>query len=408
MNASEKDRSTDTDNIVDSDKNEGKRIDSIDFVKGFAIIFIILAHISVSWFSPEWRFLFGVVFSFLDILGPSLFIFLSALSVIFSIRRKEGKLPHKVIRNRILLRGIVFGIIGVIGNIPNSLLIAKEYPFPLGLWGWNFIMFLGFSQIACYYITKLGKVNRVLIGVMIIFVSTILRELLYLGKDVNFFIWILDYIINSPAPAVPVLPWLGICFLSSIFGEFLYDTMERGTLKAYNYLFKLLLTWGIIFLLFGIICGFYLVDDSNTTFNVLFPQVLLLDYVNAQPFVTWLGLPDFFIRSTFSNMWYNLGAALSIIAVFFYLIDIKKKKNVFTDLIIFYGNISLSLYLLHFTFIPLFVGQYPIYFFPFVCLSYIGFLGFLFYFWNKYANGIFTPEWIMIQMGKLGQKPKLT
>ena len=403
MNVPEKESSINKDINIKLDNTKAKRIDSIDFVKGFAIIFIILAHVSVSWFSLEWTFLFGLVFSFLDILGPSLFIFLSALSVIFSIRRKEGKLPHNVIRNRILLRGLIFGIIGVIGNIPNSLLITNDYPFPLGLWGWNFIMFLGFSQIACYYITKLGKINRVLIGIMIIFVSTIIKEFIYINKDINILFWILDYIINSPAPAVPVLPWLGICFLSSIFGEMLYDTMERGTLEAYKNLFKILLAWGIIFLLFGIISGFYLVDDSDNTFNNLFPQVFLLGYINAQPFVKWIGLPHFFIRSTFSNMWYNLGAALIIIAIFFYLIDIKNKKNIFTKMIIFYGNISLSLYLLHFTFIPLYANQYPIYFFPFACLSYIAFLGFLFYFWNKYANGILTPEWIMIQMGKIGQ-----
>ena len=156
-------------------------------------------------------------------------------------------------------------------------------------------------------------------------------------------------------------------------------------------------------MLFGIISGFYLVNLSDNTFNNLFPQVFLLGYINEQPFVKWSGLPLFFVRSTFPNMWYNLGAALIIIAIFFYLIDIKNKKNIFIKMIIFYGNVSLSLYLLHFTFIPLFGGQYPIYFFPFVCLSYIAFLGFLFYFWNKYAKGIFTPEWIMIQMGKIGQ-----
>ncbi len=402
MNVPEKESAINT----DINNIKSRRIDSIDFVKGFAIIFIILAHVSVSWFSIEWTFLFGLVFSFLDILGPSLFIFLSALSVIFSIRRKEGKLPHNVIRNRILLRGFIFGIIGLIGNIPNSLILTHEYPFPLGLWGWNFIMFLGFSQIACYYITKLRKINRVIIGIMIIFVSTIIKEFLYINKNTSILFWILDYIINSPAPAVPVLPWLGICFISSLFGEILYETMEKGTLKSYHSLFKILLVWGIIFLLFGIISGFYLVSLSDNTFNNLFPQVFLLGYINEQPFVKWSGLPLFFVRSTFPNMWYNLGAALIIIAIFFYLIDIKNKKNIFIKMIIFYGNVSLSLYLLHFTFIPLYANQYPIYFFPFVCLSYIGFLGCLFYFWNKYANGIFTPEWIMIQMGKLGQNKK--
>ncbi|MFX1276085.1 MAG: heparan-alpha-glucosaminide N-acetyltransferase domain-containing protein [Promethearchaeota archaeon] len=381
-----------------------KRIDSIDFVKGFAIVFIILAHVSVSWFSSEWSFLFGIVFLFLDILGPSLFIFLSALSVIFSIRRKRGRMPEKLIRNRILLRGVMFGLIGLLGNIPYAL-NSVEYPFPLGLWGWDFIMFIGFSQVICYYVIRLSKISRILISIIIILASTMVREWLFLNRYTHFVFWLLNYMINSPNTMVPFLPWVSICFLSSIFGEYLYNAMVKGTKQSYDHLFKILLGWGIIFLIVGIITGLYLVDDSNLVFKILYPQVALLsDFINQQPFMIWTGVPIFLIRSTFSNMWYNLGAALTIIAIFFYFIDIKKKKNVFVKMIIFYGNISLSLYLFHFVFITLYVGQFPIYYFPFICLCYIGFLGFLFYFWNKLANGIFTPEWIMIQMGKIGQQ----
>ena len=67
-----------------------RRIQSIDFVKGFAIIFIMLAHTASGWLNSESRYLYGILFTLLDILGPSLFVFLSALSVIFSIKRKEG------------------------------------------------------------------------------------------------------------------------------------------------------------------------------------------------------------------------------------------------------------------------------------------------------------------------------
>ena len=42
---------------LNSAKNN--RLGSIDFVKGFAIIFIVLAHTSIQWFTPEWQFIFG-------------------------------------------------------------------------------------------------------------------------------------------------------------------------------------------------------------------------------------------------------------------------------------------------------------------------------------------------------------
>ena len=79
-----------------------KRIASIDFVKGLALGVIIWAHAALSWFDSDWVYIYGFLFSFLDFLGPSLFVFLSALSVIFSIKRKKIDTSEKTIRNRIL------------------------------------------------------------------------------------------------------------------------------------------------------------------------------------------------------------------------------------------------------------------------------------------------------------------
>ena len=159
-------------------------------------------------------------------------------------------------------------------------------------------------------------------------------------------------------------------------------------------------------MLFGIITGITLVDLSNPTFNDLYPQISLLTFINMQPFTYFPGLPFFMVRGTFPNMFYNLGAALTIIAISFYIIDIKKKKHLFITMLIFYGKVSLSLYLIHYMFLPLFPVQFPMYFFPFMYISYIGFLGFLMYLWNKYANGVGSPEWIMGQTGKIGQNTK--
>jgi len=93
-------------------KNDtSKRIASIDYVKGFAIVWIILAHAGLSWLDRDWKYVYGLVFAFLDVLGPSLFVFLSALSVVFSYKRKKGKMSEKAIRNGILTRGVVIMII---------------------------------------------------------------------------------------------------------------------------------------------------------------------------------------------------------------------------------------------------------------------------------------------------------
>jgi hypothetical protein len=130
----------------------------------------------------------------------------------------------------------------------------------------------------------------------------------------------------------------------------------------------------------------------------------LLRIANSQNFFFLPGMPDFLIRGTASNMIYNLGAALTIISVAFYIIDIKGKSNNIIRMFKYYGKISLSLFMVHFVFMPLYVKELDIYVFIFLCIGNIGLLGFMMYIWIEYGKGIGSPEWLMIQIGRIGQK----
>ncbi len=395
------------------DYSSVRRIGSIDFVKGVAIVFIIIAHTGGAWLDSSWIFVYGIGFTLLDILGPSLFVFLSALSVVFSIRRKKGNLPEKVIRNRIFSRGIMIIVIAIIFNIVSIEFTIEGYSFPATLWGWNILMFIGASQIFSYYALKLSKISRAVIGMFIIFTSDAIRLWLYQGKEAgDVLITILHYIIVSPSPMTPLLPWLSICFLSSIFGEYLYEAMVGGTKKDYKKLFRTFLYWGIFLVLAGIFLGSngYIpggfIIGSELPINE-YPFIDLLNVIRTQsiiPGVIYPGMWEFLIRGRAPNMIYNLGAALLLIAISFYFIDIKRKMNVFISMMNYYGKVSLSLFLLHFIFITLFLHSLNLVIFVFVVLSYIGLWGFLMYVWNEYYGGAGSPEWIMVQVGRIGQK----
>lgn len=377
-----------------------RRIRSIDFVKGLAIIFVILAHTASVWLASEWIFLYGIMYALLDILGPSLFVFLSALSVIFSVRRKEGILPSKVIRNGIITRGIVIMVIGVLFNIPSVFILGGGI---INIWNWNILVFIGFSQIISLYALKLGKTTRAIIGTFIIFTSDAIRQFLYSEEQAgNVFISVIRYIIISPNSMAPLVPFLSICFLSTIFGEYLYDAMIDGTKQAYTVLFRIFLYWGISLISIGVIYPF-IVGNPIQTFSTL----SRVDYPHLDLFLSYAGfsgMPDFLIRGRSSNMCYNLGWALFIIAICFYLIDIKEKTNSFTDMLVYYGKISLSLFLVHYTFIPLFYRYLNILFFVFVWVAFTSLMGFLMYIWIEFGKGIGSPEWLMVQIGRIGQK----
>ncbi len=384
-----------------------KRILSIDFLKGFAIIFVILAHTAQFWLDPSSRYLYGLLYALLDILGPSLFVFLSALSVIFSIKRKEGIVHPKIIRNRIFTRGIVMIVLGMLTN----LVAIVDGRVTLVIFGWNIITFIGFSQIFSFYILKLKKKWRIIIGLIIIVFSPALRAILFEGKEAgNLILGVFHYIVTSPTPHLTLLPWVSICFISTIFGEYIFEAMNKGTDDAYVGLFRIFLVWGIVFIIIGIFAplpsfGFELQTVDTMIGGIAeYPHLELLGIAQNQTYFEIPGMPLFLIRGTSANMFYNQGAALTIIAIFFFLIDIKKKYNNFTSMLVYYGKVSLSLFLIHFIFMPLFSQLLNIALFLTISLSYIGFLGILMYFWMEYAKGVGSPEFLMVMLGRIGEK----
>lgn len=386
-----------------------KRIGSIDFVKGFAIVFIILAHSAGIWLDSENRYLYGLLFTVLDFLGPSLFVFLSSLSVIFSIRNKQNILPAKVIRMRIFSRGIIIILIATFYNLASVSIDAPEIRFPFNLWGWNILMFIGFSQIFSYYALKIPKLYRGIIGILIVLISNPIRDLIFFpGVEAdNPIIITINYIVVGPIPMIPLLPGLAICFISTIFGEYLHEAMNKGTRDAYVGLFRIFFVWSIIFILVGIGLG----CELFTRYTILggiqeYPSLGLLITINSQTFFKIPGIPEFLIRGRGQNLIYNLGVALFIISISFYFIDIKKKYGNFVKTLVYYGKVSLSLFLFHQLFLGLYSRQFGIALFLITNITYIGLCGFLMYIWMEFGNGVGTPEWIMAAIGKLGKKKR--
>jgi len=73
-------------------------------------------------------------------------------------------------------------------------------------------------------------------------------------------------------------------------------------------------------------------------------------------------------------------------------------------MIIFYGKVSMSLFIIHHFFLPLYLGQFSVIFLPIIWVAYCGFLGILMYIWHKFFNGVGSPEWLMGQRRRPGQR----
>lgn len=383
------------------------RIRSIDFVKGLAICLIMLAHTGEQWISADWRWAHAILFPILDVFGPSLFIFLSALSVVFSCKKRECIISENVIRKGILIRAVVIIALGVLINLATS--HPEEYPFPMNLWGWNILMFIGFSQIFCYYSIKLSRELRIVLGFLIVFLTDPMREYMILNKDTNPIVYVIHYIVVSPAPHNPLFPYIALAIFSTIFGEMIFEAMIFETPDAYKNTFLSFIKAGIIFTLIGVIMGWDLVAFGDLDAS----DYIFMDYlpiIGESPYFDITVLPRFIIRGTAANQLYSLGMAIIILGIAFYYIDYKNLKNPFhnhvINIFVFLGRVSLSLFFIHFLFILLYFRALNVVFFFPVMISWIGFLALLMAFWNKEADGIGSFEWLITQMGGKKKKKK--
>ena len=355
-----------------------KRIQAIDFVKGVAICLIILAHSSGAWKAPEWNWLYSIIFHYLDVFGPPLFIFLSALSVVFSIKRKEGKVPTKTIRKVVFTRGVsIFGI-GLLYNLFSVVILGYkiDLPFPLNIWSWTILVFIGFAQIITYYILKLTRGIRIFLGLVVIFITYPLYPFLEANIS-NPVIYIINYIIISPLPHNSLIPYVSICFFSSVFGEFFVEAIELESKEAKLDTFRTFIKYGALFVIIGIF--FTIIDPIPFMYDILM-------------------FPIFVWRGTASNMFYSIGIALLLLGGSYYVIDIQLKEHLFIDMMIFYGQASLTLFFLGYIGITLYFQFLHVINIWFMWIGYNGLLGFLMYFWNKFYNGKYSLEWIMKSM----------
>jgi len=270
-------------------------------------------------------------------------------------------------------------------------------------------MFIGFSQIFSFYALKLTKLYRGIIALLIVVFSNVIRDLIFVpGLEAdNLIIIVIHFIVIGPNPMVPLLPGLAICFISTIFGEYLYEAMNKGTDDAYVGLFRIFMVWGIILVALGVGFGSQWYTESSIAGGLLeYPHMILLSIANEQSYFEIPGMPEFLIRGRGPNMFYNLGAALLIIAICFYFIDIKKNYGKFVKMLVYYGKVSLSLFFVHQLFLGLFIGQFDVILFLIINITYVGLMGFLMYIWMEYANGVGSPEWIMAAMGGIGKKKR--
>ncbi len=123
---------SDNENAIKIDKNINvetkvqKRIAALDVSRGVAMIFIIALHFGLCWLDENSVFLAAATQVVFEFMGPSMFVILSVISVVFTVKRKQEISSEKKIRMGIFIRGATVGGVGVLMNMMTG-----------NFWGWK-------------------------------------------------------------------------------------------------------------------------------------------------------------------------------------------------------------------------------------------------------------------------------
>ena len=349
-------------------------------------------------FGDELKITFGLFITILDVIGPSIYIFVGSLSISFTLKKKIGTFPEKTNRNKILKQAIFLIFLGCLYNI----IITFYFGFSVNFWGWNILVFLGFSQILCYLAYRLVRWARFVIGLSIIFLTSGFRELLFIAKDVNLIMKVIHFIIVSPFPKYCLLPFASISFFSAVFGEFMFESIDLNSNKASLHLTHSIMKYGLVLLMcglllplidFGLVVDAYNYDPSRYPFQEAIP-ILIAHDVSYIP-----GLPLFLLRGTPSNLFLLMGLALITISCFFYYSDVNHYNNKLFRVLNLCGTHSITIFFVQFLFVLiLFQNVELILYVPFIVLYFTILIG-LFFLWKKNKKSILTIDWMMEKIG---------
>ncbi|MFX0058788.1 MAG: hypothetical protein ACFE8J_10865 [Candidatus Heimdallarchaeota archaeon] len=369
---------------------------SLELAKGISIILVIISNAFNFWIAYEYnlRYLYGYIFLILELFGVFFFIFLFSFSVIFTLNKKMGCKPEKVNRNKVIRQGLILILMGILFNIAFN----PNLSFPLNFWGWNVISFIGISQIICFFAFKLVRWARLVIGLIILFFTAGIREILFIGKDTNLIINIIHFVLISPIPSYPILPYASFCFFSTVFGELVFEAKSIKSRVANLNALRSILKYCLIFILVGLLLPFFQSSPFITpgSYNLSkYPFLEAFPILEGYSFIYIPGMPKFLFTGSPSNLLLVIGISLLIFGLSFFIMDIKKVRSKLLKILIFFARYPISLLFLQLLFLAIFYQKIPIYLIFFIVIGYLGVSGLILYSLQRFSHSILNLEWLV-------------
>jgi len=322
-----------------------KRALSIDILRGFALVGMVLVHFMIYFGNPAAMntWLYFSLNHIMGDLGASGFLLIMGISQVLS-GRKHADLEHRLIFKQTLIRG---GFIFTIG----LLMLAMAWG-PEKIWQWDILTLMGFATVLLFFCRFLPSWIILFAAFCIAFCTPFLRGQLAVAS-----IWNNNFmpvpVISSYFPGIlfdpavllktgwsikdiiqgflftgdfPVFPWIFFPLIGVVLGRRITEQKMQGDLP-------LLLFISIIFVFLGLGLGYA---------GSLRPGASVIS-----GYIT----PLCFYPDSFSMIFLQLGMSSAIIFICYYLYDIRGTNRpeigFFAGIFTSISHSSLTFYFLH-------------------------------------------------------------
>ncbi len=198
----------------------GDRFWEIDFLRGIAIIMMIIYHFfyDLNFFNVYNFALHSTAFNlFLYPIG-SLFLLLVGISLTLSYNKSKNSLTKKESITKFLLRGLKIFALGLIITLATWIYLGEGYIV------FGVLHCIGLSIIlSAFFVNK--KYLNLILGLILIITGIFLQTMTF---DFNYLLWLglmpenfytVDYF--------PLLPWFGVVLIGIALGNILYSDYKR-------------------------------------------------------------------------------------------------------------------------------------------------------------------------------------
>jgi len=279
-----------------------KRSKSIDFLRGLAIIMMVLIHLPMYLTINEHKA--SPIYSYLSFIGlfpAALFLFIVGISLVISTKHHERK------KLFILKRGFVLILIGLLF---------------INFWNADILHYIGIFIIISLFFTKTNKLIRFTLAILIIASTPLILQYInyystwdqipYTIKN----LWTLKgFFLNLFFTGFyPLFPWISFVLLGTVFGEYFLNStnnQEKDKFFINSFLF------GTTLLIIALILQVYFKQEFN-----IFPTTI-----------------SYLILAT--------GTCTILLAFSKEYFETERGTHKYLEPIIFLGKIALSIYVIH-------------------------------------------------------------